>query len=78
MPIPLHDPLIAERLRSVITTLPPVERNAVLLFYADELTAEEVSAVLDLSPIEVDRVLNRFRARVGIAAATALACRAAA
>jgi DNA-directed RNA polymerase specialized sigma24 family protein len=49
--------------RGLVEQLAQTERCCVLLYYADDLTPREISAVLERPPVWVDGVLARFRTR---------------
>ncbi|MEM1446043.1 MAG: sigma factor-like helix-turn-helix DNA-binding protein [Planctomycetota bacterium] len=52
---------VAERVRGLVETLPRADRLIVLLYFADELSPQEIAAVLELSEGHVARVIETFR-----------------
>ncbi|MEM8783614.1 MAG: sigma factor-like helix-turn-helix DNA-binding protein [Planctomycetota bacterium] len=52
---------VAERVRALVETLPRADRLIVLLYFADELSPQEIAAVLELSEGHVARVIETFR-----------------
>jgi RNA polymerase sigma-70 factor (ECF subfamily) len=57
-------PALVERVREVIATLPPLQRNVVTLRDVDGLTAAEVCQVLDISEVNQRVQLHRARNRI--------------
>ena len=65
---PLADPLLARRLRRLVSELPGRARIAVILRYQEDLTPEEIARVLD-RPVatvksQLQRALKTLRAKV--------------
>ncbi|MEM1098628.1 MAG: sigma factor-like helix-turn-helix DNA-binding protein [Planctomycetota bacterium] len=52
---------VAERVRGLVETLPRADRLIVLLYFADELSPQEIASVLEVSEGHVARVLDTFR-----------------
>ncbi len=52
---------VAERVRALVEALPRADRLIVLLYFADELSPQEIAAVLELSEGHVGRVIETFR-----------------
>ncbi|WP_286828851.1 MULTISPECIES: RNA polymerase sigma factor [Kordiimonas] len=52
------------QLRTLITSLPDVEQQAIYLFYLEDMKLEEISAVLDVPVGTVKSRLNRARGRL--------------
>ena len=57
-------------LKSVLAGLEKTDRYIVLMYYADELHAEEIGMVLDLPRYRVQNVLDAFRVEVARRVAT--------
>ena len=54
----------AAHIRSMIRDLRTPDRYVVLLWYADELTSEEISEAVGLSVHDVEHILSQFRQTV--------------
>lgn len=54
----------AQILREFVTSLPNAQREALLLFYLDDLPLVEIAAVLRRSPAAVNSLLQRARATI--------------
>jgi len=57
--VPLPDPLLAELLRSVVTTLPEKPRLIVILRYQEELDPSEIAEILEMPVATVKSHLRR-------------------
>ena len=51
----------AHGLETLISLLPTTQRYVVLMFFADELTPDEIALVLDMTRTKVEAVLDTFR-----------------
>jgi RNA polymerase sigma factor (sigma-70 family) len=58
-PIPESDPLLSERLRRLVASLPEKQRMIVILRYGEDLDSEEIGEVLDMPASTVRSYLLR-------------------
>lgn len=56
--------LTSDQLTALIGSLPEIERQAIYLFYLEEMKVAEIATVLDIPPGTVKSRLNRARARL--------------
>ncbi|MEM6749666.1 MAG: sigma factor-like helix-turn-helix DNA-binding protein [Planctomycetota bacterium] len=56
-------PAVAAQLKSLLDDLDPTSRCVILLHYADELTLDEIAAVVEQNPADIQQQLDAFRAR---------------
>ena len=56
---PEHDPLLNERLRRLVGSLPEQQRLIVILRYGEDLDSEEIGAILNMRPSTVRTQLQR-------------------
>jgi RNA polymerase sigma factor for flagellar operon FliA len=54
-----------QQLSEAIEELPPRERTAVTLYYREEMRLKEMSAVMNLSPSRISRILSRATFELG-------------
>lgn len=58
-PAEIHDPLLADRLRQLVASLPPNMRAVVVLRYQEELELHEIANLLDVPVNTVKSQLHR-------------------
>jgi RNA polymerase sigma factor for flagellar operon FliA len=52
-------------LAEAIEALPPKERTAVTLYYREDLRLKEISAIMNLSPSRISRLLSKATFELG-------------
>jgi RNA polymerase sigma-70 factor (ECF subfamily) len=58
-PIPESDPLLAERLRRLVASLPEKQRMIVILRFGEDMDSEEIAEMLDIPASSVRSCLHR-------------------